>query len=110
MILNVGHFVYQHAYFSNDLERYAVVKTTTKQAVLENGVRLERDFESTYAYEIGGKRQVYLLETDALKAQFELQKEQQKFISLMEKCHKLPLAKLREINAMLAEAAEQKTA
>jgi hypothetical protein len=111
-MLNIGDAVYQHAYFDNDLERYEVVKTTPKQAVLGNGVRLERDSESTIcAYEIGGKRQTYLLETDALKAQFELQEEQQKFTLLMKGyLSKLPLAKLREINAMLAEVAEQKTA
>lgn len=110
-MLNIEDAVYRHGYLSNDLERYVVVKTTSKQAVLGNGVRLERDSESTiHAYELGGKRQMYLLETDALKAQFEIQEEQQKFISLIENCRKLPLAKLREINAMLAEVAEQKTA
>jgi hypothetical protein len=111
-MLNIGDAVYLHAYFGNYLEKYVVVKTTPKQAVLENGVRLERDSKSTiYAHELGGKRQVYLLETDALKAAYEIQKEQQKFIFLTENCcRKLPLAKLREINAMLAEVAEQKTA
>jgi len=111
MVLNVGDVVYQHSYLNNALRQYVVARTTPRQAILNNGVRLERDSESPfYAYEIGGLRRWYFLETDALKAQLGLQKDQQEFISLMENFRKLPLAKLREINAMLAEVAEQKTA
>lgn len=111
MVLNVGDVVYRYGFY-DDLNRYKVIRTTPKQATLNNFELLVRYSESSiYVYGAGASHNQYLLETDELKAQFEIQKENQKFISLMEEFRiKLPLAALAELREMLAEVAEQKTA